>query len=249
MKNSSRNHSRFSPQFLIPVSLGLMVLMAVAAVAAPPPAKAKPLAPELQVVIDRFDGAQARIQRISAIFKEVKTLALLKEPLVQSGRFFHTKPDKFLWEYTKPEPKTRILNGKSTITYFPLEKRAEEFKTRFSKRFVKYLGLGTTLRDLVDEFEVELVTKHDIAGTDLLVLVPKKRQIKKRISEIRIWLDQKVSHPRRILVTEADGDKTVITFDDLVVNPEISLSRYEMSFPDDVRVTRQFSGFFSESSR
>ena len=122
MKKSSRNHSHFSPKVILPASLVLMVLMAVAAVAAPPPPKSKPLAPELQAVIDRFDGAQARIQRISAIFEEVKTLALLKDPLVQSGRFFHTKPDKFLWEYTKPEPKTRIslpMSPRVRVPYLP----------------------------------------------------------------------------------------------------------------------------------
>jgi len=215
--------------------------------AAPPPAK--PLDPALRDVIDRFDAMQAKIERISANFKEVKNLALLKDPLVQGGRFYHTKPDKFLWEYTLPEPKMRILNGKSTITYFPAQKRAEEIKTRFSKRLVKYLGLGPTLEDLGDEFEMSLVKENDYKGTDLVLLIPNRRQIEKRITEIRLWLDSDVSYPRRIRILEVDGDTTVITFDNLAINPEISLTKYEITFPKDVQVTREFSGFFSESSR
>jgi len=205
--------------------------------------------PALKAVIDRFDAMQAKIQRISANFKEVKTLALLKDPLVQSGRFYHTKPDKFLWEYTTPEPKTRILNGKSTITYFPAQKRAEEIKTRFSKRLVKYLGLGPTLQDLNDEFDMSLDKSNDYKGTDLIVLAPNRRQIEKRITEIRLWLDHEVSYPRRIRITEVDGDTTVITFDNLAINPDISLTKYEITLPEDVEVTKEFSGFFSESSR
>src|SRR5262245_4313223 len=78
--------------------------------------------PELAAAIKRFDAAQGNIQRISAHFKEVKSLALLKEPVVQSGDFYHTKPDKFLWEYTNPTEKILMLNATGIIAYYPREK-------------------------------------------------------------------------------------------------------------------------------
>lgn len=229
---------------LAPVLAGLFLLVLAGGPAAADP-RMKIDDPELRSVLERFDEAQARIQRISARFKEVKTLALLKEPVVQSGSFFHTKPDKFLWEYTDPEQKSLMLNGKTIIGYYPEQKRAEEIQTRFTKKIVKYMGLGSVLTDLTDEYEMALSEENRVEGTDLVILKPKKRRIRKRLSEIRIWLDRELSQPRQMEYLEADGDKTLFTFSNIEINPEISLSKYEITFPDDVEVTKNLSGFFA----
>ncbi len=233
------------------VRTSLLLLAAVTllagALAAAAPVPSSPGDARLQAVIERFDAAQARIQRISAHFREVKTMALLREPVVQSGQFFHTKPDKFLWEYTQPERKLLMLNGKSIIGYYPAQKRAEEIRTRFSKRIVKYLGLGSVLQDLAEEYEMSLSQENDLKGTDLLVLTPKKRRVQKRLAEVRIWLDREISQPRQMEYLEADGDKTLFTFSGIEINPEISLSKYEITYPEDVEVTKNLSGFFAGS--
>jgi outer membrane lipoprotein-sorting protein len=204
--------------------------------------------PELAAAIQRFDGAQDRIERISAHFREVKSIALLKEPVVQSGEFYHTKPDKFLWEYKAPTEKMLILDAKGIIAYYPQEKRAEEIKTRFGKRIVKYLGLGSVLEDLTGEYEMSLSHDNKIPNTDLLILQPKGKRIQKRLAEIRIWLDRQINQPRAIEYVEADGDRTHLDFDQIAINPEISLSKYTINLPDDVTVTNTLSGFFGGSS-
>lgn len=204
---------------------------------------------ELQAVIDGFDAAQNGIHRISAKFREIKRIALLKDPVVQTGQFFHTKPDKFLWEYNAPEPKKLLLNGKNIVAYYPEEKRAEEIKTRFTKRIIEYLGLGSALSDLEDEYDFAFGEHNDLAGTDMLVLTPKKRRIAKRLAEIRIWLDHDLSHPRQIEYVEIDGDSSKITFTDIAINPDIELTKYTIDIPDDFEVTRSLSNLFSASSQ
>jgi len=207
-----------------------------------------PMEPELAAAIQRFDGAQDKIQRISAHFKEVKTIALLKEPVIQTGEFYHTKPDKFLWEYKTPTEKVLVLDARGVMAYYPNEKRAEEIKTRFGKKIVKYLGLGSVLEDLAGEYEMSISHDNKIAGTDLLVLKPKGRRIQKRLAEIRIWLDRGVNQPRAIEYVEADGDRTHLDFDQIVINPEIAVSKYEIKLPDDVTVTNTLTGFFGGGS-
>ncbi len=204
--------------------------------------------PSLQEVVARFDAAQGGIQRISANFREVKNIALLKEPVIQSGRFFHTKPDKFLWEYTAPESKKLLLNGKSIVAYYPGEKRAEEIKTRFTKKIIEYLGLGSALSELADEYDMALAESNDLPGTDLVVLTPKNRRISKRLAEIRIWLDHKMSQPRQIQYLETDGDSSKISFSEIRINPDIELTKYEILIPDDFKVTNSISGLFTASS-
>jgi outer membrane lipoprotein carrier protein len=241
----------------VPRRLAVLALMpvvaalAVALVLADGPARTPPPGstdPALASVIERFDAAQARIERISARFEEVKTLALLKEPIVQSGEFFHTKPDKFLWEYTAPEPKMLMLNGRDIVAYYPKQKRAEEIHTRFSKRIVKYLGLGSVLKDLGEEYDMSLGKNNKIPGTDLLVLTPKGRMIQKRLAEIRIWVDRTINQPRQLEYLEPDGDSARITFDRIEINPEISVSKYSIQLPEGVTVTNTLSGFFGGGS-
>ena len=228
-----------------------IILLAVlgAGAAVPPPPRPAPADPEMATLLERFDAAQTGLRTVSAHFKEVKTIGLLKDSVVQSGEFFHTKPDKVLWEYTSPETKLLMLNGKSIIAYYPKQKRAEEIRTRFSKRMVKYLGLGSVLKDLQDECDITLSRDNRIAGTDLLVLVPKGRQVAKRLKEVRIWVDREISLPRVLEYVEADGDRTLISFDNILVNPEISLTKYEIKLPDDVTVTNGLSGFFGGNGR
>jgi outer membrane lipoprotein carrier protein len=222
----------------------LSVLLAQEPVYSPPP----PMDPELAAAIQRFDGAQDKIERISAHFKEVKSIALLKDPVVQSGEFYHTKPDKFLWEYKTPTEKLLVLDAKGIIAYYPHEKRAEEIKTRFGKRIVKYLGLGSVLEDLTGEYEMALSHDNQIPGTDLLVLQPKGKRIQKRLAEIRIWLDREINQPRALEYIEADGDRTHLDFDQITINPDISLSKYEIKLPEGVTVTNTLSGFFGGGS-
>lgn len=229
---------------LTPVVAALAAVLVFGDASTPAPAAD----PALAGVIERFDAAQARIERISARFEEVKTLALLKEPIVQSGEFFHTKPDKFLWEYTAPEPKMLMLNGRDIVAYYPKQKRAEEIHTRFSKRIVKYLGLGSVLKDLGEEYDMSLGKDNKIPGTDLLVLTPKGRMIQKRLAEIRIWVDRTINQPRQLEYLEPDGDSARITFDRIEINPEISVSKYSIQLPEGVTVTNSLSGFFGGGS-
>ncbi len=225
-----------------------VIAVFVAVWAAPPGASSDAPARTTEEVVARFDAAQAGIQRISASFKEVKHIALLKDPVVQSGRFFHTKPDKFLWEYTAPESKKLLLNGKSIVAYYPREKRAEEIQTRFTKKIIEYLGLGSALSELADEYDMVLGEGNEVPGTDLVVLTPKKRRISKRLAEIRIWLDRKISQPRQIQYLESDGDSSKISFTDIRINPDIELTKYEIEIPDDFKVTNSISGIFTASS-
>ena len=205
--------------------------------------------PGLRHVLEQFDAAQAEVTTLSARFVERKEIGLLKNAIIQKGQFYHTKPDKFLWEYLSPEPKVLLMNGKSLVAYYPLQKEAEEIETRLSKQLVKYFGLGQVFADLQEYYNLSLDTDNTLAGTHLVVMKPKMKRLEKRLVEVRIWLDDRVNQVRQLEYREADGDRTLFTFDDIQVNSIISDSRYEIKLPQDVRVSDSFSGFFAEKGR
>lgn len=205
--------------------------------------------PALRQVLEKFDAAQVKVTTLAAKFTERKEIGLLKNAVVQKGQFYHTKPDKFLWEYLSPEPKVLLMNGKSLVAYYPLQKEAEEIETRLSKRLVKYFGLGQVFADLQEYYNLSLDTANTVPGTHLVVMKPRMKRLEKRLVEVRIWLDDQLNQVRQLEYREADGDRTLFMFDDIQVNTVIADARYEIKLPQDVRVSDSFSGFFAEKGR
>jgi len=203
----------------------------------------------LRQVLERFDAAQAGVTTLSARFVERKEIGLLKNAVIQKGQFSHTKPDKFLWEYTSPDPKVLLINGKSLVAYYPEQKQAEEIQTRLSRRLVKYFGLGQVFADLQEYYVLSLGADNSLPGTDLIVMKPRMKRLEKRLVEVRLWLDERINQVRQLEYREADGDRTLFSFDEIQVNAPISPSRYELKIPDDVRVSSSFAGFFAEKGR
>ena len=219
---------------------------AVAAVPADAYAK---LDPALRAVIEKFDAAQGKATSLSAKFVERKEIGLLKNTVVQEGRFYHTKPDKFLWEYTDPEPKMLLMNGKLLVAYYPEQKQAEEIHTRLSRRLVKYFGLGQVFADLQNYYSLKLAPEADMPGTRAIVMTPTKKALAKRLLEVRLWIDEQTQQVRQLEYREQDGDRTLFTFTDIAVNPAIAETRYQIDLPTDVVVSNSFSGFFAEKAR
>ena len=236
---------------LIVLSLPMLVHAQAAATkaGATPAALVDVQDPELRLILEKFDRAQAKVTTLSAKFTERKEIGLLKNAVVQKGQFYHSKPDKFLWEYTSPEPKMLLMNGKSLVAYYPVQKQAEEIQTRLSKRLVKYFGLGQAFGDLQEYYTLSLDHNNKVEGTHLIVLKPRMKRLEKRLLEIRLWLDDRIDQVRQLQYREADGDSTLYVFEDIKVNSEISPARYEIKFPGDVRVSDSFSGFFAEKGR
>ncbi len=205
--------------------------------------------PALRQVLEKFDAAQSGVTTLSARFTERKEIGLLKNAVIQKGVFSHTKPDKFLWEYASPEPKLLLMNDKTLVAYYPLQKQAEEIQTRLTRKLVKYFGLGQVFADLQQYYDLSLEADNPVPGTHLIVMKPKVKRLEKRLMEVRLWLDDQVNQVRQLEYRETDGDRTVFTFEDIKVNAEIPASRYVIKFPEDVRVSQSFSGFFAEKGR
>ncbi len=202
--------------------------------------------PALRQVAEKFDAAQAAVTSVSAGFVERKEIGLLKNAVVQEGRFYHTKPDKFLWEYVSPEPKMLLMNGTTLVAYYPTHKQAEEIRTRLSRKLVRYFGLGQIFADMREYYDLSLSEENDLGSSHLIVMTPRQKRLQKRLLEVRIWIDEGINQVRQLEYLEIDGDRTLFKFEDIEVNPSIDPSKYVIHLPADVRVNNTFAGFFSE---
>lgn len=201
-------------------------------------------AAELAEVLERFDEVQASIRTLSAEFTETTRNPMLKDPILSEGRFFMTKPDSIRWEYTAPEEMRFVIADDQYTGYFPAQQRAERRSIkRWSEHLFRFFGLGQGSAELSKFYEITLVDDADQAnGHHLLLLEPRKKRARKRVSEVRFWLDTNSYLPRRVEYRSQDGAARTIEFSDIGLNPDLAAGLYTVEIPADVTVTKGFSG-------
>ena len=199
----------------------------------------------LVAILAKFDETQALTRTLTAVFTERKELGLLKDPVVAKGRFFYTKPDDVLWQYTDPDSRYFLINKDELLSYFPRKRKAERVSiSMYHDRLLKVLAIGQPSETLRKYYNMHLdETGNTLDGTWLLVLEPRKRMVKKRISELRLWVSRDRSLPVQMQWREPDGDSTTITFEDVRFNPDIQASVYKLDIPKDIEIHKGFSGF------
>jgi outer membrane lipoprotein-sorting protein len=232
------------------VALGFIALLGGALPAKEPKSLpgSKPVAPgpaeTLIQVLTRFDQVQGQIRTLSAEFVQTTRSPLLKDPIVAKGRFYLTKPDSVLWEYSAPEPmRFAVADGKYT-GYFPERKKAEKRDIkRWSEQLFRFFGVGQGSKELEEFYEITLGEPAQATDTAYqLVLTPKKRRVRKRFDEVRLWVDTTTLLPVRIEYVGKDGNEREIRLVNTRFNPDLAAGLYDVAIPAGVTVTNGFSG-------
>jgi len=208
----------------------------------PPEAQADPL---LARILQAFDRAQRETSTLIAGFTERKDLRLLARPVLSRGELYYNRPNQVRWEYLEPDRKVFVITEDRYLAYYPALKRAEEvpIKKFVGKRLFRFIGLGQSIEELGKYYEFRLATQNDLQDTHLLVLVPRKRKLRDRVAEMKIWVDAASHLPRQLQYVEADGDSTLLTFHAVRSNVEVAAGRFRLELPKDVVVSESFNGF------
>lgn len=217
----------------------LAVLLALSIVVMTP----APAADDLQEVLAAFDEAQLGFRSLSAEFTEVTDNPLFKDPVEAQGRLYMTKPSSIRWEYDSPEPMRFVIAEDVYTGYFPEQKRAESRNIqRYSKHLFRMFGVGQGSTELLKFYKIERREEGDTAETMLLAMLPKKKRARKRVEEVYFWVHKTTYLPARIEYRGSDGSGRTIEFHNVALDPDLSVNLYEVEIPDDVEVTKGFSG-------
>lgn len=200
-------------------------------------------------LLSSFDRVQDSIRTLSSEFRETTYSPLLKEPITATGRVYLTKPDSIRWEYSDPESMRFVIANDNYTGYFPERNRAETRKIgRWREQLFRFLGLGQATAELSKSYDIRVEEPGPgMAGTHCLVLEPKKKRVRKRMDEVRFWIDGSTYLPVRVEYDgREDGNARVIEFRNMMVNPELAANLYSVELPPGVEVTDGFnalSGF------
>jgi outer membrane lipoprotein-sorting protein len=190
----------------------------------------------LDEVIRKVQVAQKNTNTLEADFRQEKTLALLSNVEVSTGRFVYSKPNNVLWTYDAPKRVTMLITNGTLTTYYPDLNRAERIEVKqYQDRIFKYMGASGAIDELGAWFNFTF-TNTSNKPWYVLDLDPKSKAIAKRVRHIRIFIDRKTYLTTQFEYTEGDGDKTRYEFMNVKVNAPVAQSRFTLALPSSVRV-------------
>jgi outer membrane lipoprotein carrier protein len=153
----------------------------------------------------------------------------------ESGRLLLKKPGKMRWDYTAPETKLFISDGKWLYEYVPAEKYATRSSVKeagdFRAPFAFLLGRGNLRRDFKRiEFAGESPVK---AGNKVLRLVPKRTA---DFKELLVEIEPASMQIARLTILESGGARSDFIFSNIRENAPAPATQFIFNAPPGVEV-------------
>ena len=207
-----------------------LVLFLSAASAAQSPS-AETTAADLQRKYDRVGD-------FSADFVHSYRGGVLKQQATERGRLLVKKPGKMRWEYTSPEKKLFVSDGRKIYSYIPLDKQVivgtmpQGDQAPTPALFLT--GRGNITRD----FNVAFDKVPDApTGAVALKLTPKRRE--PEYESLTLVVDAKTLNLQMLITVDAQGGRSAFTFSNLKENVGLADNQFVFQMPRNVDVVTQ----------
>lgn len=188
------------------------------------PAVRPPAADIAAALQARYD----RIKDFSASFTQVYEGGVLRRKAVESGTVFVKKPGRMRWDYTSPQKKLFVSDGKTMYMYFPEDRQVMTFpvpeQDEATSAVLFLMGKGDVTRDFTARW-AEGEKEDEYA----LRLDPRIRQAEYD------WLEVTVSREtlqiRTLTAGDAQGGRSIFTFANFKENIGLADKMFQFSIP------------------
>lgn len=219
------------------LALTLAVLLAPIGRVALPAAQARPPAQEVQspqvsppaadvaaALQRRYDG----VKDFTASFTQTYEGGVLRRKVTESGTVYVKKPGRMRWDYTTPEKKLFISDGKTMFMYFPRDKQVMTNtvpdQDQATSAVLFLMGKGDVTRD----FEVRWTDGAD-ASSYVLRLDPKTRQAE--YDWLQVTADRKTLQIRALTAGDAQGGRSTFVFSGFKENTGLADKLFQFTIP------------------
>jgi outer membrane lipoprotein-sorting protein len=174
-----------------------------------------------------FTQATAKTETIQSDFKQEKSLSMLSENINSTGKFWYRKNDKIRMEYIQPYSYIMILNGSKI--YIKEGQKENKISANSNKIFQQVNRIlidcvGGSMLDNPD-FQSRIFER---SGTFLVELIPLAKNLRELYKNINILIDKKDYTATAIEMFELSGDKTIIRFQNKILNAQIDDSVFNI---------------------
>jgi outer membrane lipoprotein carrier protein len=215
-------------------------LIAATLVTAGPAAQAPPSAPADAVARD-LQRKYDQIRDFSADFVHGYRGGVLRQQATEKGHLLVKKPGKMRWEYTSPEKKLFVSDGRKLYSYIPQDKQVivstvpPDDQAPTPVLFLS--GKGNITRD----FNVAFDNVADApAGSIALRLSPKKRE--PDYESLTLVVAPGTLTLRMLITVDAQGGRSAFTFSNLKENPGLADNQFVFRMPRNVEVITDAGG-------
>jgi outer membrane lipoprotein carrier protein len=198
-------------------------------------------AAETDAQFERWFAAQTNILTWAADFTQTRSLKVLNQPLVATGKVWMAVPDRFRWELGQPPQTIALRQPEQLFLIYPRLKRAEKYsltgvppgplKDAFALLDASFPRDKATM-----EGRFHLLSAMETNSTLLVRLEPKSASARKFITEILIGFR---TNDFSIAVTDmkfADGSSLRNDFTNTVLNQPIPPEMFDPKLGADMTV-------------
>ncbi|MBI4764468.1 MAG: outer membrane lipoprotein carrier protein LolA [Deltaproteobacteria bacterium] len=169
-----------------------------------------------------ISAGASKVQALSSDFSQERHLAMLKEPLISSGKFAYEKPDRLYWEIGKPSPMGFVVQGDQVRRWSGDSGVAESLEVNQDPmiRAIVEQVLAWTRADFPWLEKRYRITVMEEAPSSLK-LIPLSAREKKFLAYITITFSEDWTHVRSVALHEKGRDFTRLRFMNTLLNPSL----------------------------
>ncbi len=200
----------------------------------------------LDVRLEEIDARGARIKDFAATFRQEKVTSLLKEPLISTGTVRVTGAT-VRWDTQHPEPAVLYSDGREVKMYYPRQAALEVYP--IDQRIGDLASSPLPrLEALRRHFKIREIPLKDFSdGNDdtrqiALRLEPSEESLKEHVDCVNVLLDVRGAYILKLETIDADGDRTVVRFQDVKLNAGMKEAELALFLPPGIKVTRPLEG-------
>ena len=181
-------------------------------------------AAEQSLVLDTWFSAQTNLHSFTADVIQTRTLKVLSQPLVSTGKVWVVIPNRFRWEIGQPAQTIALRQPDTLFLIYPRLKRAEKYPLNDNQPgpwrdalALLEASFPRSRADLESHFRVLSVTETNANWE--LILQPKNALARQMMAEIGITVR---TNDFSLAATEmkfADGSRMRNDFTNVVLNP------------------------------
>jgi outer membrane lipoprotein carrier protein len=182
-----------------------------------------------------------RVMDFSADFVHTYRGGVLKQQATERGRLLVKKPGKMRWEYTAPEKKLFVSDGRKIYSYIPQDRQVVVNTMPQGDRAptpaLFLTGRGNITRDFNVAFDK---VPEAPAGSIALKLSPKKRE--PEYESLTLVVEPKSLSLRMLIASDTQGGRSAFTFSNLKENVGLADNQFVFQMPRNVDVVTDAGG-------
>lgn len=202
--------------------------------------------PQLWTEMTAVDAKASRIADLTADFEQRKFTPLLKKPLVSTGRVLG-KGAGTMWITEKPEPTRMLVDASEIRIHYPRQAVLEIYPIQGQlgalaasplprldvlKRFFSFERIAASSLD----------PGKDDAKCLALRMTPTDPTLREHVEEVKVLLDRGSGFILRAENTDADGERTVLTFANVRIDAGVTNDAMRLDVPPGTKESRSLGG-------